>query len=448
MNIIRNTKGIALGTVLILASILTLLGFTIWHYSSRDILGAERAEKKMQAYYLAKSGADAVAQYIITNPDNIDMSAYVESLIDAPESNPIKLDEDTPGHFNVKVDRDKDNSLVITATGTVDSIKESVQIKLHQRENIPEIDVALFANSNINMGQSGSSKIIGDVATNAEQPGSIYFPWSAYIKGNLFIGPNGNIDKVITGARPNPKDNVEGEIHKLEAIRNYELPDFPDFPSNLPNRGAFEAGWNPSPPYHIYHDGRYSKITVLSELVVHIGDQDRIIVTDDLIVEGAGKITLNKTGKGKLYLYVGNEFKILNSGTINNRGQASDVILYFKGSGTINLGGNTKFVGCVHLENANLIIANSGGITGHIITGGNHIEISGAASAHVRAIYAPNAHVKMKGSGSLTGALICKSFEAEGNSTLTFDNSITDTFPDMLEEGASGGVSYEKGLWQ
>ena len=34
-------------------------------------------------------GAD-VAQYIITNPDNIDMSAYVESLIDAPESNPIK----------------------------------------------------------------------------------------------------------------------------------------------------------------------------------------------------------------------------------------------------------------------------------------------------------------------------------------------------------------------
>ena len=78
MKIIKAQKGMALGTVLIVVSILTLLGITIWHYGSRDVMGTERAVKRMQAYYLAKSGADAVAQYIITNPDNIDMSAYVE----------------------------------------------------------------------------------------------------------------------------------------------------------------------------------------------------------------------------------------------------------------------------------------------------------------------------------------------------------------------------------
>src|SRR5690606_6051081 len=104
----------------------------------------------------------------------------------------------------------------------------------------PSLDVALFTATSINMGQKGSAKIIGDVATNAEEPNSVYFPWSAYIKGNLSIGPNGDIDKVISGARPNPKDNVEGMIQNLNATRTYELPKFPEIPTSLPFRGIVE----------------------------------------------------------------------------------------------------------------------------------------------------------------------------------------------------------------
>lgn len=442
MNIIKNSKGLALGTVLILASILTLLGITIWNYSSRDVLGAERAEKKMQAYYLAKSGADAVAQYIITNPDNMNMSHYIESLIDAPESTPTKLDEDTPGHFRVKVEKDRDNNLVIASTGTVDNINETVQVKLYPNKNIPVIDVALFAGNEISM--KGSAKIIGDVATNAEQPESITLSNSSIIEGNLYIGPNGDINNVITGSA----NVVKGEIRKLKNVRNYELPNFPDFPSNLPYKGKFEAGWNPTSQHHIYHDARYSEITVLSELVIHIGDQDRIIVTDELAVTGNGKIILRKTGKGKLYLYVKNEFKIAGSGTINNEGEISDIILYYKGDKDMKIPGATKFVGCAYLEKANLEVIGSGGITGHIITGGNYVKISGGSSAYVRAIYAPNAHVEISGSGSLTGALICNSFNISGGSILTYDNSIMDTFPGMIEGESSGGVTYQKGLWQ
>ena len=436
MNILRNRKGIALGTVLILASILTLLGIVIWHYSSRDVLGAERAEKKMQAYYLAKSGAEAVSQYIITNPDNIDMSQYVESLIDASESNPVKLDEDIPGHFKVKVKRDKDNNLIITSIGIVDNIKETVQVNLHPTKSIPVIDVALFANSKISM--KGSSKITGDVATNADQPGSINFTGSSIIEGNLYIGANGEINKVITGSN----NSVKGEIRKLKNARNYELPDFPVFPSDLPYRGYIKADH-----YHIYHDGCYSNITVHDELIVHIGDQDRIIVTDELIIKGSGKITLNRTGKGKLYLYVKNELEIKGSSTVNNDGQPSDVILYYKGN-EIKVGGSTRFVGCAYLEKANIEIVGSAGITGHIITGGNYVKITGASDAHVRAIYAPKAHVEISGSGSLKGALICTTFEAVGNCTITFDNSIMENFPDIVEDVTNGGVSFEKGLWQ
>ena len=447
MKIIKAQKGMALGTVLIVVSILTLLGITIWHYGSRDVMGTERAVKRMQAYYLAKSGAKAVAQYIIKNPDNIDMPSYVESLVEAPESIPEKLDEDIPGNFKVKVSKEGEN-IIITSSGTVDNIEETVQLRLKQQKNIPDIDSALFTNANINMGEKGSAKIIGDVITNAEQPGSIYFPWSAYINGNLTIGPNGDIDKVITGARSDPKENVQGEILKQKSKRIYKLPYFPEFPSNLPEKGSFEAGWNPSPPHHINENGRYTDMIIRSELIVHIGQKDRIIVTDNLTVEGDGKITLKKTGKGTLLLYVKNNFSILDGGRVNNGGQPKDIILYYKGNETINLGGDTKFVGCAHLENADLIISNSGGIIGHIITGGNYVEISGAASVHVKVIYAPNAHVRMIESGSLTGALICNPFEAGGNSTLTFDNSNMDTFADIIEKEIDGGVTYEEGLWQ
>lgn len=446
MNIIKEQKGMALATVLIIVFILAILGTTIWHYSIRDVADAHRAEKKMQAYYLAKSGADAVAQYIITNPDNIDMAKYIDSLTTAPESNPVELDKETPGSFKVKVSREDDDIFIISSTGIVDNVKESMRLRLLQKKAAPLPDVALFASSNIYM--DGSPEIIGDVATKANQPGSIYFPWSASISGNLAMDPNADIDKVITGARPNPKDNITGEIKKMNTLSPYELPKFPDFPSDIPNKDSFKAGWNPSPPYHIYDNGRYTDITVKSELVIHIGDQDRIIVVDNLIVNGSGKITLRKTGKGILHLYVGNNLHILNSGKVNYQGQPSDVLLYYKGKDIINLGGDTTFVGCAYLEKADIKIGNSGGITGHIITGGKNIEISGAASAHVKAIYAPHAHVKMTGSGSLRGALICDSFEATGSARLTFDESIMDTFPHIIGDDVGGGVSYEKGQWQ
>lgn len=447
MNIIRDQRGMALVAVLIIASILTILGTTIWYYSTRDVMEADRTGKKMQAYYLARSGADAVAQYIMTNPDNIDMAKYVESLINSPESDPVKLDG-VPGSFKVKVTKDEDKSLVIISTGIVDNVKDSARLTLNRANVTPSLDVALFTATSINMGQKGSAKIIGDVATNAEEPNSVYFPWSAYIKGNLSIGPNGDIDKVISGARPNPKDNVEGMIQNLNATRTYELPKFPEIPTSLPFRGIVEAGWNPSPPYPISNDGAYSDIIVYSELIIHIGEQDRTIVVDNLTISGSGKITLNRTGNGKLYLYVKNKLDIQDAGRVNVTGQPNDVILYYKGSDTVHVGGDTKFVGCAYLEKADIKIGNSGGITGHIITGGKYVEISGAANAYVKAIYAPNAHVKMTGSGNLKGALVCDTFEADGSATLTYDGSVMDTFPDMMEGGDSVGTTYYKGLWR
>lgn len=445
MNIIKNQRGLALVTVLIIVSILTILGTIIWYYSTRDVLVASRTEKRMQAYYLARSGAEAVAQYIVTNPDNIDMTKYVESLINAPESDPVKLDGDVPGSFRVQLVREGKN-LIIKSTGQVDEISQTAQLTIEERISTPILDMALFSAGSIRL--KPSAKIIGDVVTNSTELHSIELGWGTYIQGKLSIGPNGDIGSVIKTADDDLKVFVHGPIETQDTFRTFELPVFPEFPNSLPKRGYLDAGWNPPSPHNIHNDGDYSGINVTNKLIIHIGDEDKIIVTDSLSVTGGGKILLNKTGKGKLLLYIKDQFKIEGSGMVNENGQASDIIMYYKGKDGIKLGGGTKFVGCAYLENADIDITGSGGITGHIITGGKNVVISGGASAHVKALYAPNATVNMVGSGSLTGALVCKTFIAEGGAVLKYDSSILETFPDMIESGGLGGVTYYRGLWQ
>ena len=68
----KGEKGSALITVLIVMGVLTVLGAALMHYSMTDNLQVFNDEKRMQAHYLARSGAEAVADYIMKNPENAD----------------------------------------------------------------------------------------------------------------------------------------------------------------------------------------------------------------------------------------------------------------------------------------------------------------------------------------------------------------------------------------
>ena len=64
-----------------------------------------------------------------------------------------------------------------------------------------------------------------------------------------------------------------------------------------------------------------------------------------------------------------------------------EIYLYYKGNFPVNPSGSTKIVGCLYAEKADIVISESGGITGHIITGGENVSIIGDAEANVRALY-------------------------------------------------------------
>lgn len=445
----RNNRGIALPIVLVIALILTILGTVLWHYSVQDMIFADQNLKRMQAYYIARSGADAVAQYIVDNPDGINMKEYVDALVNSPKSYPTPISEDVDGYFEIEVIRDsKEKAIIIQSTGIVDDISQKVSLTLYELDTgeEPLLDMVVFSNTSIEL--EGSARIEGDVGINSLEPASVRLAWSTAIDGNLFIAPDADPEKILQGARPNPRDNIAKDVIEMVDNRVYSLPPFPEFPENLPWRGSFTAGWSPNPPYHIYENGEYDSITVKSELIIHVGDEDRILRMKSLEVIGSGKISLNRTGKGRLYLYISDNIEIANGGTVNNDGDPRDIFIYYKGSSPVNPGGSTKIVGCLYAEKSDIVIERSGGITGHIITGGRNVSITGAAEANVRALYAPFAKVVVANSGSFRGALVCDSLAAIGNSRVIFDDSIKDTFLDIWKGGAGGGITYERGIWK
>ncbi|QZY56984.1 hypothetical protein [Crassaminicella profunda] len=138
---IKNEKGAILPLVLIVMLVLVFLGTILLFLSVTESRQVAKEEKNMQAYYIARSGADAIAKYIIENKDE------ATKLIDAPPSNPVYLvngefksdyienpEDDIGGSFVVNITR-KDKKIVIISTATVKDFNKTVSLTLNKTTN-------------------------------------------------------------------------------------------------------------------------------------------------------------------------------------------------------------------------------------------------------------------------------------------------------------------------
>lgn len=106
---VLNEKGWAMPLVLTVMVVVTLLGTALWQYSMTDLKHVSIEEKRMQAHYLARSGAQLVSDMGMA-PDN-----YVVEF---------------EGHdITVEVVIDGDGVTVITSTAVVDGIAETLILK-------------------------------------------------------------------------------------------------------------------------------------------------------------------------------------------------------------------------------------------------------------------------------------------------------------------------------
>jgi hypothetical protein len=125
--------------------IFMVLGTSLLVRWSYDANRSRIEGKSLQAFYIARSGADALGTYIETNPDNLsnaDLKMRVYTLAptsgNTSTSNPVSLGN---GSYTLQVNRPSDNpSLIkIISTSTVDNFHQSVTLAL-QETQIPHLN--------------------------------------------------------------------------------------------------------------------------------------------------------------------------------------------------------------------------------------------------------------------------------------------------------------------
>lgn len=141
-----NETGIALPLVLVIVFALTLLGVAVWQYSVTDTIQVVRDEKRMQAHYLARSGADAVAEFLINNPSQ---AANVIAKTDD-----VNMAEGSLGankNFRVNVTGDPGGGITIVAEGISVDVTETLRLDLSRLSASDIFDNAIFTYSDLDV---------------------------------------------------------------------------------------------------------------------------------------------------------------------------------------------------------------------------------------------------------------------------------------------------------
>jgi len=154
---LRNEKGIAIPLVLVTLVVLVLLGTALWQYSASELRNVAFEEDRTQAFYVARSGAETVARYIMLNPsiaeDLLDgTTSTVSDLVDFGHES---LGDDKIGDMQVSITDIGDDKLEITGLGIVNGSEGAVSIVLELRDfPDPEAVVVTTGTGHVNFHQN------------------------------------------------------------------------------------------------------------------------------------------------------------------------------------------------------------------------------------------------------------------------------------------------------
>ncbi|MFW6282135.1 MAG: hypothetical protein ACOC1O_05010, partial [bacterium] len=180
----KNEEGSSLILLLLLITVVSILGLSLFRMSLNQYQNTIREEKRVQAYYIAKSGANLVASAI-------EKDLIIPEELDQKSSEPYSIND---GYFTVKVNHNE-NITTITSIGTLDNLSQEVTVELARFSNydqLPNLDHAIFSDGELNIGHID---ITGDIGVNKHN--NIQKPIeitnvNATINGDIYVGPDGS----------------------------------------------------------------------------------------------------------------------------------------------------------------------------------------------------------------------------------------------------------------
>lgn len=399
--------GISLSLLILIMAVSTTL--------SAETKTSVNQQKKIQAYYIARSGAEATAKWITTMTPDED-TRFNNSFFPL-HSNNNSLGNNTNGTFDLRITKQSEKITVIS-TGKIDNITDTVALVLKaQSINTSKLTVktAIWGIDNLTI----KSNVNGDVGTSSQNP--VILDWGFNINGKIYT--NGTVNK--------PDYSNAVTIHPLSESYNYASPIFQAYPNNLTNMSNILLdGGEPKNGSHYSINGNtyYDTITVTANrfLQINTNNHDTRIRIKNFDVQ-QGRIIIN--GSGKLTLFIDNLINL--KGTVNKDGSinnSNQLLMYCNtNNGLLNLDNGVYINGSLYIGNSSINITGGTNINGDIVTTGKSFKMGGGSNTLSGIIYAPNADINLSSGANINGAVIGKTVTLEnGGETVTLiNNSIT-----------------------
>ncbi|QNO16113.1 hypothetical protein HYG86_15725 [Alkalicella caledoniensis] len=288
-----DNKGSSLTLVLIVLMIMAVLGSTALFAMSSEGKQAARHDHKVQAYYLARTGAEAVSEYIIQNPNNISDIDMLISSIPSDMTNPLGNN----GSIAIEAVRD-DNKVIITSTGIFKGVEDVVVLEL-TLPGFSLLDYAIFTLS--------------------------YQPDKMDLKNNIsIVGPIGSNSTIATKNKTDAPDITENA--------NIPMSELPQFDASLfPAITSLQNNYNTSSGdlYVRVHGEKTNRtITVEGNNILHL------LVQGELELHGNGEIKTEGNSKIIIYVMDGSEVTISGGSRINAFVYAPYSVVTWNGGGS------------------------------------------------------------------------------------------------------------------
>lgn len=314
---------------LIVIFVFTVLGAAIWQYGINNVKQADRAYKQKQAYYIARSGAEAIYSFILSESDDTAaLKNKIDSILDIT-SMPVDIED---GSCTLTLKRDG-SDITIESVGSFkgETSAATLEIKEIIDTGMPPyiFKNAIFATGDITLKQNVD--IIGT------------------LESRFLIKVNGST----------PASCIEN------SLKNYPSILFPN------NNSITQINVSSYVTTTINTSGFYDEINVEQDGILQfdLSGGDLKIVANDIFVAGEIKIQ----GTGRLLLYTKNLKTMNNYGEVNIANESLPIESFLvlmppEGTNTGVFDVN-RFRGLLYAPGTKVILHGSNTFTGAMVAG-------------------------------------------------------------------------------
>lgn len=452
---IMHEKGAALPMVLLAFLVLSIFSVSVLSLAEFDTKMSYKESKMNQAYYIAQNAVQALADYLIEYGETHtaeETDDLIQNLITVGIE-PVAMGG---GTINLSLALASDN-LVISGTSTYQGETKSIKTNLDYTVttgtaafNPTSLGYSLVGLGGEPLGLktlslTSGAMLSGDVFINSTTPDSVYFRGGSApnVSGKLTMLQGANASELIDTDRGDRNSNAPLEYQKSHLsqtawinnwafwlnIGSYEKtgvplsypsevfpePTFPNFSDvNFGSKQAALTTPSSNRTITLGANAYFDAINPSSSRTItfDLGGHTRHVMVDALTLTG-GNLEVTNHGGGKLILYVNNSFNLGSSRKLNGNGTVDNVIVYYRGTSTLTVSGDSTFKGTMFVESANASIGASVTTEGSFISLGDQITVTGNARMNAQ-IYAPTSLVALTGSSQISGSVICAALSRSG----------------------------------